>query len=357
MTLFSLRPIIYFFVLSIPLFHSASSQESRNAIDVSKMENLFLDSDPLSVRLEFSSKNIKQKTNDGQYAETIIQFKSIDSIWITVPAKIKGRGNFRLEKCNLVPIKVKIQTFNSSANRYKGVKTLKLVQPCFLNKQGNDNLLKEYIAYKLYEIISPYHFKTRLLKIDFSETKKTRKTKRFKFPGFLIEPIGDVAKRLHGTVVDAKLSSDVLDDRASIRFALFQFLIGNTDFSTVYHHNCKLIYADNKYIPIPYDFDLSGLVNPTYAVVSNIENQTLELEKVTQRLYRGMKRDEKIVQEVRKEFLLKKEKILKTIMTFENDFDNSREYRRVVEFVNLFFEIIKNNRMFQKRILEKARAQ
>ncbi len=338
------------------LFPYSYSQENQNTVDVSKISKLFSGSSPISVRLEYSSKDIKQKTKDSKYAETTIHYKTIDSIWFTIPAKIRARGNFRRERCGVLPIKVKIQTFNQDVIDSLGSKKLKLVQPCFLNKKSNDNLLKEYIAYKLYEIITPYHFKTRLLQIDFSETKKPKKLKRNRFPGFLIEPIEDVAKRLDGKVVSAKLSYSILDDKASVRLALFQFLIGNTDFSTIYQHNCKLLYHNKKYIPIPYDFDLSGLVNPDYAVVSNIAGESLEINRVTQRLYRGIKTDEKTVQSVRKEFLGKKKQILEAIMASEEDFDNPREYKRVVKFINDFFKIIGNHKKFQDQIIGKARS-
>ena len=48
-----------------------------------------------------------------------------------------------------------------------------------------------------------------------------------------------------------------MDADASVRNAMFQYMIGNTDFSTAYQHNNKLLYIDKLIIPLPYDFDMS----------------------------------------------------------------------------------------------------
>ena len=71
---------------------------------------------------------------------------------------------------------------------------------------------------------------------------------------------------------------------------MFQYMIGNTDFSTAYQQTNKL-YIDKLIISLPYDFDMSGFINPSYAVV----NETLNIANIQQRKYRGFKRDEAIL--------------------------------------------------------------
>ena len=43
-----------------------------------------------------------------------------------------------------------------------------------------------------------------------------------------------------------------------------------------------------KIIPLPYDFDMSGFINPSYAVV----NETLGIKNIRDRKYRGFKRSD-----------------------------------------------------------------
>ena len=79
---------------------------------------------------------------------------------------------------------------------FDGNKSLKLVLPCKIESENNDNILQEFIAYKIYENISPYHFKTRRVNVDFNEIRG-KKTK-FSIKRFLIEDVKLVAKRHEG---------------------------------------------------------------------------------------------------------------------------------------------------------------
>ena len=70
-----------------------------------------------------------------------------------------------------------------------------------------------------------------------------------------------------------------------LNMTVFQYLIGNTDWSIEYLQNIKLVAKDSMGVPItiPYDFDHSGLVSAPYAKPAEI----LELSSVRERRYRG----------------------------------------------------------------------
>ena len=67
--------------------------------------------------------------------------------------------------------------------------------------------------------------------------------------------------------------------------AVFQFMIGNTDWSVQFQQNIKLIYDDSTSIPItiPYDFDHAGIVRAPYAEPA----PELQMSSTLQRRYRG----------------------------------------------------------------------
>ena len=111
------------------------------------------------------------------------------------------------------------------------------------------------------------HFNTRITSIAFTETKGS-KIKTHDLKGIFIEDDKKIAKRFGGKILDRSISPYSQDPLGSVRNAFFQFMIGNNDFSTYAPHNEKLMEVDGKIVPIPYDFDLSGLVNASYAVVS-----------------------------------------------------------------------------------------
>ena len=142
-----------------------------------------------------------------------------------------------------------------------------------------------------------------------------------------------------------------MDSEASIRNALFQYMIGNTDFSVAYQHNGKLLYAGKKIIPLPYDFDMSGFINPSYAVV----NETLGIDNIRDRKYRGFKRDDDDFFKVRDVFVAQKQAMFDLMKTYEADFDSTKEYEEAFTFVESFFEIIEDDSSFRKNVIDAAR--
>ena len=274
--------------------------------------------------------------------------------WQFIDAKIRKRGNFRLKTCYYPPLKIKFPKKAVANTPFDKNRKFKMVTPCFRDAEANDFMLKELIAYKLYEELSPFHFRTQLLDIDFEEVRSKR-SKRRKLKGFLIEDIEDVAERLNARELKRKVHPMEQDGRVSIINAFFQCMIGNTDFSTGYQHNQKLLFKDGESYPVPYDFDMSGLVNPPYATVSKIQGKQLPIEKVTQRLYRGFVRDRGQIFEVRQLFLDKKEQLLKIMDRYRSYFDNPSEYQNCKAFVTGFFKTIKDDDRFEHMILKNLR--
>lgn len=150
-----------------------SQEEVSQAVD-NQLTQLFLSDNPVLLKLSYSNKVLRKETNDSTYIESEMDYMAQDESWKTLPVKIRARGNYRRENCYFPPVKVKIKKSVSKGTLFEGNKKLKLVLPCVLQKDYNDKVLKEYIAYKLYEIVSPYHFNARLLKIDFTEEKNKR---------------------------------------------------------------------------------------------------------------------------------------------------------------------------------------
>ncbi|MEN8769256.1 MAG: hypothetical protein ABF269_07100, partial [Candidatus Arcticimaribacter sp.] len=169
--------------------------------------------------------------------------------------------------------------------------------------------------------------------------------------GFFIEDDKKVAKRVEGKVFERYIHPLAMDSDASIRNALFQYMIGNTDFSTAYQHNGKLLYVGKKVVPLPYDFDMSGFINPSYAVV----NQTLGINNIRERKYRGFKRDEDDFQEVREDFIAQKQAMYDLMKSYEADFDSAEEFNEAFTYIESFFEIIEDDTQFNKNVLEAAR--
>ncbi|NNE75806.1 MAG: hypothetical protein HKN31_01895 [Pricia sp.] len=333
---------------------SILSQDNTTLDSPVSVSALFSTADVLPMKLMYSNKSMKNGTNDSTYINSILSYKDGDGSWRELEVGLRARGNFRRKKCYYTPIKIKIKKSVARETLFEGNKKLKLVLPCFNQKASNDYILKEYMAYKFYEALAPYHFKTRLVAIEHSDIT-SRKTKSNQLYGILIEDIKNVAHRHQGHVFKRFMNPMTHDTFTSVQNDLFQYMIGNTDYSTVYQHNQKQLFADKRIVPIPYDFDMSGFVNTNYAVVSKVQNELLTIEKVTDRMYRGFQRDENVFAAVRASFLEKKNVLYTIIQDHESLFVTKRECTTARDFLSSFYSILENEQEFQREIVAMAR--
>ena len=346
---------IYTFLLFFShLFNSVLAQTSLTKEVNNGVSKLFLNQDILPVKMSYSNKLIKKETNDSTYSKTNFQYKGTDGNWKELEIDIRVRGNFRLKNCDFAPLKLKINKKTAKGTFFEGNKKLKMVLPCLLQSSKNSMVVKEYIAYKLYELISDYHFKTRILDIELEEIRG-KKIRNHMLKGFLIEDDKNVAKRHNGKVLDRFIHPYAQDTLTSIRNAFFQYMIGNTDFSVGYGHNEKLLFIDNKIMPVPYDFDMSGLCNTSYSTVSQIQGEVLPITSVTQRVYRGFKRPQRYFQQVRQEFIDKKQSVFAAIDECKPLCDNLKEFDKAREYIAQFFETLEDDKKFKSRVIDKAR--
>lgn len=102
---------------------------------------------------------------------------------------------------------------------------------------------------------------------------------------------------------------------------------------------------------------MSGRVDASYAVVSQVQGEILPIESVRERLFRGFERDPAMYEQVRQGYLSKKDEMLQVVIDMEDDFINHRDYRATLDDVNEFFEVLEDDNRFQRKILEKTRAQ
>ena len=349
------KQVIYLFLFAyLHFIGNTFSQESAVTDQNNQVTELFLTTDPLPVKLSYSNKILRKETNDSTYIDSEMDYMSSDESWKTLEVKIRARGNYRRKNCYFPPVKMKIKKSTTIGTVFEGNKKLKLVLPCVLQKDYNDKVLKEYMAYKLYELVSPYHFNTRLLDIDFTD-EKGQKVKNYSIIGFFIEDIDRVKDRCNGKQIKRSIHPMEQEDLNSVRNDFFQYMIGNTDYSSAYRHNEKLLFVDGDIIPVPYDFDMSGLVDASYAVVSQVQGEELSITDVTQRLYRGFKRNEAVYQQVRTEFLNNKAKMVTMINSLESDFGDPGEFIKARNFIYDFFDILSNDNTFRKNITNVAR--
>lgn len=303
------------------------------------------------MKMALSIKDLKAQTNDSVFIDSEIQLETSPGTWESFPFEIRTRGNFRLNECFYPPMRMKLKKKEAEGSIFQGNRNLKLVLPCTKSKNADSYIGKEYLAYKLYEKVTDYHFRTRLVRVKFTnlDDKKREETELL---GFVIEDNDEVAKRFDAKILkDKKIAPILMQDLPTIRHDFFQLMIGNTDWSTLFQHNQDVMALDDKTIvPMAYDFDMTGLVNPPYAQVSNL----VDLESVKDRLYRGFCRDQQLMQQVRQEFLDKKTEILDEVAQ-QKIYYSEADAKMLISYLNGFFDILESDRLFENKILNACR--
>lgn len=338
--------IISWNICSLLLLYSATSNsQSSTTIPI-----IFRETQPISLQLTFSLKAVEKSRSDTVYFPSYLKYKHEKEGWDSIVTGIRARGNFRRKHCSFPPLRIKMKKSHTEETPFEGNRSFKLVLPCHGGKSGNTLILKEYLCYKLLEPVSPYFFHTRLADITLID-QSNKNSKSFSLAGFLIEDDDLIADRLGGKVIEQDISQKLINDTAAIVNDFFEYMIANTDWSTTGQHNSKVIELPNhKKVPLPYDFDMAGLVNAPYATV----NESLDIKSVQERLYRGYCRKESVMHYVRSEYLRLEPDIMKVLSDYYSYF-NENEFLQMKMFIEKFFEILKSDHQFKNAILLSCR--
>ena len=337
--------------IPLVLFLLSGMVFAQHASDVLFSEPTALSTDPddlLTLRLEIPIKTLRKETNDSTYTASTLYFKEKD-VWDSLPVELRTRGEFRRKKCIFPPVKIKFSKQDIENTLFDNNKKLKLVVPCRHEEAKNDNVVKEYLAYKLFEPVSPYHFKTRLVNLEWSQ-KSSKKKSGHQLKGVLLEDLDHLAERVGGDAYDRTVHPMRLDTLNGIRNALFQYMIGNADYSVTLGHNYKIIYHEEKFLVIPYDFDLAGLVNADYGKSSDVQNLRFMGDHPAARVYRDSPRDPALVEQIRQEYLNNKQEILSQLEKTKAFFDNEDEYAEAELYVTKFFQVLEDDKKFNRII-------
>ena len=347
------RSLVYsllsFLLFSLLLNSQNATDASKDVLFDSNGESTESESGLMTLRLVVPIKTLKKETNDSTYIESTLFYKE-DAIWDSLPAEFRTRGDFMLKKFVLPPVKIKFSKADIEETVFYGNKKLKLVVPCRHEDDKNDNVVKEYMAYKLFEPMTPYHFKTRLVDLEWPQ-KANKNKSGFQLKGILLEDIAHVADRGRGKEFDRVIHPMRLDTLNAIRNAFFQYMIGNNDYSVVLGHNRKALFHDNKFLVLPYDFDRSGLVNADYGKSSDVQNLRFMGDEPADRVYRDSPRNPDLVQQIRREYLDNKDAIIEAMNETRQYFENDDEFAEAELYINQFFDMLEDDKVFERRFL------
>lgn len=243
---------------------------------------LFASHDPLhiSIAVRFDELCRPRETENCDFTATTLEYTDTAGYEpVSIPIEIKVRGGWRSlsKNCSVPLLWVRMDPEKVRGTLFEGQTMLPLTTHCgtgiSLESMHNrvsrsaweQYILKEQLAHEWYEAVSPFSVRSRLARIHYTQPDNpNRAVHSF---AFFAEHFDSMAARNGVTRVErGNFDAESLDADGQGRVALFNYLIANTDWSIPLERNITLVQdEEGTQIPVPFDFDMSGLVNTHYA--------------------------------------------------------------------------------------------
>ncbi len=321
---------------------------------------LFADDQVIKLKISAPIDKIarKARTSTDPYDATLTLLGEDQEIR-EILLSARGNSRRRPEVCSFPPLRIEFKQKPEDESFFDGQKRLKLVTHCKRSPRYQQYYLREYAAYKLMNVVTPFSLNARLAEIEYVDSDRNKSViTRY---GFLIEDTDDAAKRNGFVEVDIPdINPEQLSPVHAARYAMFQYMIGNLDWSM--HagpdgkdccHNTKLVgpvdAAAGDLIPIAYDFDYSGFVDTPYAVPPD----NVKVKTVRTRRYRGFCRHNEFAIAAAADFRGNQERFMSVIEAVEGLDDRSKS--RTTRFLSAFFEHIATDETVDGKLLRTCR--
>jgi hypothetical protein len=319
---------------------------------------LFASHSVLPVTIEAPLTTLMRDRPLEEYLDGTFSFTEDDGTQRTIDLKIRTRGKYRRQKknCNFAPIRLNFRKKQVVDTEFAGQDKLKLVTHCQNSRPPYEQLvLREFLAYRLLNVMTNNSFGVRLLQINYVDTEGANPMTKL---GFVIEDDDDVAER-NGmySIKSGDISSDDIDRMEQNFVNVFQYLIGNTEFSLVRAepdeyccHNIDLMSATKgaPFTSLPYDFDFAGIVDAPYAE----PNPRFKIEDVRHRLFRGLCENNDLLPYTFQQFLNKKDEVYGVVDELE--LLSPRSKRNVIRYLNAFYDDISQSKSVSAKFIKKC---
>jgi len=290
------------------------------------------------------------RTQESEYRPAILRLTDDEGAARTIDVRVRTRGNFRLANCQFPPLRVNFPRTRMGGTVFDGQNGIKLVSHCRDRDDDEQNILEEYLVYRTFNLLTDVSFRVRLARVTYADgPDDDDPVVRY---AFFREESEAMADRLGATFLEIPTANpESFGTEEAVRFAVFQYMVGNTDWSMTQFHNAEVIgNSRGVYVPIPYDFDWTGFVSTRYAV----PNEGLDIRNVRERIYRGFCRADFDFSIVYEQFLAIRSDVEALYMTQEGFDENNRE--DALEYVEDFYEDIESPRNARNRLERDCRS-
>jgi len=342
-------------VIAVPVLLLALSAAS--AQDADEVDPLFASEEVLNVRIVAPFDIIARDRPVDEYVSGKFHYTAGDGELVELDVGVRTRGRYRRRPdiCSFPPLRLNFKKSQVKETLFTGQDKLKLVTQCatgsYIYEQA---LLAEFLAYRILNLLTDTSFRVRLLRIEYVNTGVEKS-----FDGYavLIEHKDSLARRIGiPPLVVEKTTVASLEPKYLNLTSVFQYLIGNTDFSPIAGsrggeccHNHTLFGEEGEsYYSIPYDFDMSGFISAPHAT----PNPKLRLDSVRERLYRGRCVNNELLPATLDKFQAKRDDIEGLIRDQAGLGRTKRE--EILRFVSDFYRKIASTKSVNRHFVSKC---
>lgn len=264
-----------------------------------------------------------------------------------VPVRAKTHGIWRLAHCEFPPVRLNFSSRDTKGTPFAHIDKPKLTNSCRDADEYEQYVLQELQLYRIYQLLTPMSHRVRLLRVAYADSATGRiEATRY---GFLLEDPDQMAARLGGKLIRAKGATASDFDAPQMALAyLFQYLIGNTDFSFNQLHNGEIVVLpDGRNVPVAYDFDFSGAVNARYAT----PDPSIRIRRVRDRKFRGYCALNAEYPGALPLFRQKKDAIYALYSDEIGRLLDPKTVRETLDYFNEFYDVIGSQKLTERAIL------
>jgi hypothetical protein len=324
------------------------------ALEVGEPDPLFQDDGVIHITITAPIKTLLGERPNETYLRGTLSYEEADGRVVDFDIGIRTRGNFRRQfsVCPFPPLRINFKKSEVKGTLFREQDKLKLVAHCRDNSDRYEqNIIKEYLTYRILNSLTDISYRVRLARVTYRDSEQKYED-RLRY-AFFIEHKRRVSHRLGlPLIATERIQTSDLEGAYSDLTSLFQYLIGNTDFSPIAGpegedccHNSTLFGKEGEPIySIPYDFDMSGLVDAPYAE----PNPNFRIRQVTQRLYRGRcAHSGNLPASVRK--LQDNRDVIYALFEDQQELEESTR-KKVTKYIDRFYDVIDNPKKLRREI-------
>lgn len=319
---------------------------------------LFDSNEVLTVTLELPFHTLsRDRRGEPEYHDADLSYKSAKGESVLIPVNVRTRGKTRRDPtiCKFPPLRIRFGDKTTVGTLFENQKNMKLVTHCQDQEKYDHYVLKEYLAYRIYNLITDVSIRARLVRIVYVE-RGDEKATRF---GILLENWQKVAARtgLSPLETTGNVDQSLLSAGDANLVSMFNYMISNDDWSILSpapndeccHNTRPLLTSEGQVIPLPYDFDYSGLVNTSYAVAKS-RNSNVRLRR-----YAGLCStiDKGDLSTTASAFSEKQDEIYAVVRSLGTQVHWNTN--STVSYLKKFFNVINNPKQVEKKLVKRCR--